>query len=373
MEDRNDSISPEKSFYELFQLVKNSEASDLHLQAGSPPIIRVHGEPKKLELSPLKSEDIHHYAKEMLPKNKYEGLLQKGELDYSFSVLGEGRMRINFYYQRGSLSLAARMVKTEIPTFKELNLPATLNTIAEYQHGMIIVAGVTGTGKSTTLASVIEYINQKRACHILTIEDPIEYLYHNKKSFINQREVGIDTNSFSDALKYAMRQDPDVLLIGEMRDPETVYIALAAAETGHLVLTTVHSGNTSTTIGRIIDMFPPEHHFQIRQALQLNLRSIICQKLLPGIKKEMPRVPAVEIMLNNQTIRELIRKKEDVKIQTAIRNGVNQGMQDFNYSLLQLIKGELIDAETGLQVSPNPEALRMNIQGIFLDDEKSIY
>ncbi|MDP3980248.1 MAG: PilT/PilU family type 4a pilus ATPase [Chlamydiota bacterium] len=373
MENKDSSINQEISFLKLFLQVKHNDASDLHLQVGSPPILRIHGTPQRLDSPPIQQSDMIRYSKEILPEEKCQVLLNKGEMDYSYSVPGEGRMRINFFMQRGSLGLAARMVKTEIPSFKELHLPDVLSTIAELEHGMIIVAGVTGTGKSTTLASVIEYINQRRACHVLTIEDPIEYHYQNKKAFINQREIGVDTNSFTDAIKYAMRQDPDVLLIGEMRDPETVYIALAAAETGHLVLTTVHSGNTATTIGRIIDMFPPEHHFQIRQALQLNLRAIICQKLLPGKKKELPRVPAVEVMINNQTTRELIRKKEDSKLTTAIKNGLDQGMQDFNYSLLQLIKEGLIETDTGIRVSPNPDALKMNLQGIFLDDEKAIY
>lgn len=364
---------PIGDFVDLFLLVKDLKASDLHLQVGSPPILRIGGFPKRLEFEILTSQKIDGWVRQILPPDKYSLFMQRKDFDCAFSVPNEGRMRVNLYFQRGSIGLAGRLVQTRIPTIEELHLPPVLKTISEFHDGLVIVAGVTGSGKSTSLAAMIEHINQTRSCHILTIEDPIEYLYRNKYAFINQREVGIDTDSFKDSLRYALREDPDIMLIGEMRDPETIQYGLNAAETGHLVFGTLHSSNAASTIGRIIDLFPPDQHNQIRQALQFNLRSIICQKLLPGIKPGIPRVPAVEVMISDPTIRELIRKAEDVKIHNAVRAGSNIGMQDFNKSILYLVQNGFISEETALRISPNPEAFRMNMKGIFLDDEKAIF
>ncbi len=360
-------------FEDLCRLVKKLKASDLHLQVGSPPILRIAGAPKRLDCPPVTPEMIEGWVREFLSPEQFDLLKKKRDFDHGYSVPGEGRMRINLFFQRGYLSLAGRFVQTYIPTMEELYLPKVLENIANLHDGMVILSGVTGSGKSTSLASMIEYINQNKACHILTIEDPIEYLYTNKKAFINQREVGIDTLSFHDGLKYALREDPDIMLIGEMRDSETVEFGLNAAETGHLVFATLHSGNAAQTIGRIIDLFPPEQHFQIRQSLQFNLRAVINQKLLPSIKEGVPRVPAVEVMIVDPTVRELIRKGEDIKIHNAIRAGAGLGMQDFNRSLLELMQKEMISEEVALRVSPNPETLRMNLRGIFLDDDKAIF
>ncbi|MBI1882606.1 MAG: PilT/PilU family type 4a pilus ATPase [Chlamydiae bacterium] len=372
----SDSIEFEKpieNFEDLFRFLNKLKASDLHLQVGSPPILRIAGVPKRLEMPAVTPEKMEFWARQILSPEKYALLLEKKDLDHGFFMSQEGRMRLNFFFQRGHLSLAGRLVQTKIPTLEELHLPPVLRNISEFHDGLVILAGVTGSGKSTTLASMIEHINQTRACHILTIEDPIEYLYQNKKAFINQREIGIDTKSFGECLKYALREDPDIILIGEMRDAETVQFGLNAAETGHLVFGTLHSGNAPQTIGRMIDLFPPDQHYQIRQSLQFNLRAVINQKLLPSTRKELQRVPAVEVMIVDATVRELIRQADDIKMHHAIRGGRTLGMQDFNHSLLELVKQELISQEVALRVSPNPESLRMNLKGIFLDDEKAIF
>jgi twitching motility protein PilT len=237
---------------------------------------------------------------------------------------------------------------------------------------LILVCGVTGSGKSTTLAAMLEHINDSRRCHIVTIEDPIEYLYRDKKAFVNQREVGIDVEDFKTALKYVVRQDPDVILIGEMRDRETFEAGLAAAETGHLVFGTLHSSTVAATIGRILDLFPAEREKQVRAALRFNLRGVICQKILPSTRKGVSVVPALEIMIATPTVAKLIAEGEDHKLDTVIRGGAEEGMVDFNSSLVRLVKEGLIAEKTALEASGNPEQLKMNLKGIFLGDDRKI-
>jgi twitching motility protein PilT len=237
---------------------------------------------------------------------------------------------------------------------------------------MVILAGPTGCGKSTTLACVLDYINMTDKCHVVTIEDPIEYLFVDKKSFFNQREIGIDVNSFPKALKHVVRQDPDVILVGEMRDVESFDAGLIAAETGHLVFGTIHASSAAQTIGRLLDLFPTDRQPLIRQGLSFNLKSIICQKILPSCKEGVKMVPAVEIMLTNSTIQKLIANCEDKKIQDVIRGGEEEGMQDFNQSIVKLINAGLISKKVGMEYSPNPEQLKMNLQGIFLGEDRRI-
>jgi twitching motility protein PilT len=253
-----------------------------------------------------------------------------------------------------------------VPNFSKLGLPPVLEKISSYEQGMVIVAGVTGSGKSTTLAAMIDYINEREQLHILTIEDPIEYLFTSKKAVINQREVGIDVSDWTVALKHAVRQDPDVILVGEMRDRETFEAGLNAAETGHLVFCTLHASSASSTIGRILDLFPPDMHGAVRQSLAFNLKAIVCQKLVPSRKPGVQRVPTNEIMIVNPTIRELLIKGEDKKLPDALRIGLIEGMIDFNESLRQLVDRGDIDHEPALEASPNPEALKMAFKGIRL-------
>lgn len=366
------SINDAKHIEELFDLMPEHNASDLHLQIGTPPQLRIASLIVPVGHDYLSKEKMEIFLQQILDEKKIEKFLEDQDLDIAYGLSGKGRIRINIFFQRGNICIAARLVRGNIPTFEELNLPPVLEKISTYRSGLVLVTGIAGSGKSTTLASMIEYINQRRQCHILTIEDPIEYIYSNKKALISQREIGIDVQNFPRALKYALRQNPDIILIGEMRDSETVAFGLTAAETGHLVLGTLHSYDASQSVGRILDFFPPEQQYQIRQTLRFTLGAIISQKLLPSMNPDFLVVPTVEILINNQTIRELIRKSEDNKIPNAIKIGQNEGMQTFNQSLLELVEKKILSKEVALKASPNPDALKMNLKGIFLDDDKSI-
>jgi twitching motility protein PilT len=253
---------------------------------------------------------------------------------------------------------------------EQLNLPPGVKMIPSYESGLVLVAGVTGSGKSTTLASLIQIINTTQAVHIVTIENPIEYLYRDDKGFVNQREVGIDLPDFANGLRHVLRQDPDVILVGEMRDAETFEAALMAAETGHLVFGTIHSGSAGQTIGRVLDYFPVERHNQIRQLLFFNLRAVLVQKLLKGLRPDIPLVPAVEVMIVNPLIKKMIFENDDKKIPDVIRSSRQEGMQDFNQSLCDLVKRGLVAEQAAMEASPNPEQLAMNLKGITLGSDR---
>jgi twitching motility protein PilT len=338
-------------------------ASDLHLKVGSSPVIRVHGDLVPLGGETLTEERMRELLGGLVTDSQLRRYEAEGNLDFAHSE-ESGRYRVNVFRQRGSTSVAIRLVKRLIRGFDELHLPAALAGIAELTQGLVIVAGITGCGKSTTLAAMVEHINSRRACHILTIEDPIEHVYRDKKAFINQREVGIDVEDFPTALKYAVREDPDVMLIGEMRDLETFTSAMAAAETGHLVFGTLHTSTAPQTLDRILSFFPRERHRLIRHALAFNLRAIICQMLLPSSRRDVDRVPAVEIMLTTPVVRKLILDEEDERLADAIRIGREEGMQDFTESFRQLVVADLVDRRVAFERAPNPEALRMALMGI---------
>jgi len=356
----------------LLSIMEKYDASDLHLKVASPPIFRIHGKPRRIKGPKLSNEEIKRMVFSIMDERQQKLFERDKVHDFAYSQPGVGRFRVNAYYQRGTVSVAARRVNTYIPTFEELNLPPILKKISRAQSGLILVGGITGSGKSTTLAAILDTINKTRSCHILSIEDPIEYLFKDEKAFVNQREVGIDVESFSAALKYVVRQDPDVVLIGEMRDAESFDTALMAAETGHLVLGSIHSSGAPQTIGRILDLFPADRHQSIRQLLRFNFVAIICQKLLKGKHKEHPRVPCVEVMLSTPVTRKLIGDNEDVKLADAIRAGREEGMQDFNHSLVDLLNKDLITKEVAFKASPNPDALRMELKGIYLDSDRKI-
>ncbi len=305
----------------------------------------------------------------MTPKAR-EDFERKGSADFAHSVAGIGRFRVNVYRQRGSISMAARRVRYDIPTVEALNLPAGVRKLTTYEQGFCIVAGPTGSGKSTTLAALINEINQKRRCHILTIEDPIEYLYRDDRAFVNQREVGIDTETFQAGLRDAMREDPDVILVGEMRDATTFEIALQAAETGHLVFGTLHASGAAQSIGRMLDLFPETRHAQIRQLLAFNLRAVVVQMLLKGATERASVVPACEVMLVNPSIRKLIREGKDALIGDVVRGARGEGMQDITQSLYDLVKSKLITDRAALEVAPNPEGLTMLLKGIVVGGAK---
>jgi twitching motility protein PilT len=277
---------------------------------------------------------------------------------------GADRFRINVYRQRGQISIAVRRVSREIPSFEALHLPAVVGKIAEQHAGLILVAGITGAGKSTTIAAMLDHINHTRACHIVTIEDPIEYLYTDSKALVDQREVGIDVPDFQSALKYLMREDPDVVLIGEMRDRETFQAALQAAETGHLVFGTIHASGASSTVTRILDLIPAESRDLARQGLAFNLRAIICQRLLPCLAEGIDRVPAVEVLQANPSVRQLIEEARESELIDVIRSSGQEGMQDFNQSLLELIEKDYVDPKVAYEAATNPDELKMLMKGI---------
>ncbi|MBX7105022.1 MAG: PilT/PilU family type 4a pilus ATPase, partial [Gemmataceae bacterium] len=301
---------PEVNLY--FRTVMKHEASDLHMKVGQPPMMRLKNVIRRMDAPPISEEGMKNLLFDILSPKHVKILADTGGADFAH-VIGEDecRFRVNILKQRGHLGLVARRVNNKVPTFENLYLPPSIEKLCHFDQGMIILAGVTGSGKSTTIASMLDYINEREALHILTIEDPIEYLFKDKKSYINQREVGIDVKDWHIALKHAVREDPDIILVGEMRDRDTFEAGIHAAETGHLVFGTIHASTAASTLGRILDLFPADMHSAIRQALAFNLKSVVAQKLIPSIKPGVQRVPTNEIMIVNPTIRELIIKQED--------------------------------------------------------------
>ncbi len=347
----------------LFRMVMKHEASDLHLKAGQPPMMRLRGDIVKVNTPPLSAEDMEKLLLPQLKPEQRRTLEETGGIDFAY-VIGadECRFRVSLFKQRGRLSLVARRVNNAIPTFKDLGLPDGIETLCHFNEGMIILAGVTGSGKSTTIASMLDYVAEREPLHILTIEDPIEYTFTDKKSYINQREIGLDVSDWHKALKEAVRQDPDVILVGELRDIDTFEAAIHAAETGHLVFGTIHASTAATTINRILDLFPPDKHGAVRKALANNLKAVVAQKLLKGLKK--PRVPTNEIMICNPTIRKLIAEGEDLKLLDAIKMFYNEGMVDFTENLRILVERGDTDRHTALEFAPDPEKLKMAFKGI---------
>lgn len=366
-------MEKEFSFHELLLLSKEKDASDIHLQVGSKPALRIKGEIVRIEeYRKIVEEDMEKIVHEFLREKERKILEETGNVDTSVGVPEIGRFRVNVFRQRGTFGLVARRISSVIPDFEMLNLPESVKKVCDFLNGLVLVTGPTGSGKSTTLAAIINQINKTRQCHILCIEDPIEYLYKNEKAIVTQREVGIDVASFKEALKYAVRQDPDVILVGEIRDEETVEFAIHAAETGHLVFGTLHSQNATLTIGRILNFFPSHRQPQVRRDLSLHLKCVISQILLPSIKEEIQRVPACEIMFVNSLISRLILEGQDDKIIKGIKSGKSEGMQDFEDSLLDLYNRGFIDYETALKYAENPHSLEMKMKGIFLTEEGGI-
>ncbi len=354
----------EPALCKYLNAVSKHQASDLHLKANAKPRIRIATQIRILAGEALSNQHIEDLGFELMSPQLIEQFKTEGAADFAYAMSSGDRFRINLFKQRGLTSIAARRVTSVIPSFEELNLPAQFRKIAEYRQGFVLLSGITGSGKSTSIAAMIDYINNTRACHIVTIEDPIEYMFEDKKAFINQREIGIDVNNFADALKHLMRQDPDVVLVGELRDYETFSAALQAAETGHLVFGTVHSSTTSQTITRILDLFPAEERALVRQSLVFNLKAIVSQKLLPSIKPDTALVPAVEIMISTPATRKLIDEGRDIEILDVIRNGHHDGMQDFVEALRQMVEKEWIEHSVAYEAAPNPEELRMRLKGI---------
>lgn len=335
-----------KTLSELLELTLEKGASDLHITVGVPPIMRINGELEAIENSKLTPSDTEKYAKEIL-KDKFDEFDAKGEIDSSYSITGLGRFRVNVYKQRGSISIAIRNVGLKIPTLKELRFPSTISELIDARRGLILVTGPTGSGKSTSLAAMINEINMKKKEHIITLEDPIEYIHKHNKSIINQREIGRDSHSYASALRSILREDPDVILIGEMRDLETISIAITAAETGHLVFSTLHTIGAAKTIDRIIDVFPPFQQQQIKVQLASVLHGIVSQQLIP-IENGKGRVAALEIMVGTPAIQNLIREGKTHQLQSLIQTGNKYGMQTMDMSISQLYKEKVISREAAM-------------------------
>jgi twitching motility protein PilT len=356
-------VAREPEANKLFRMVMKHEGSDLHLKVGQPPMMRLKGDIRRADMRPLTQQDMERLLLPLLNERQRHILDEEGGVDFSH-VIGhdECRFRVSLFKQRNRLSLVSRRVNTVIPSFKELGLPDAIESLCHFNEGMIIFAGVTGSGKTTSIAAMLDYINAREPLHILTIEDPIEFTYTDRKAYVNQREIGLDVRDWHKALKDAVRQDPDVILVGELRDIDTFEAAIHAAETGHLVFGTIHASSAGTTINRILDLFPPDKHGAIRKALANNLKAVVAQKLVKGLKKG--RVPTNEIMIVNPTIKKLILEEEDNKIIDAIRIGIQEGMVDFTENLRLLVERGDISKEIALEVAPNAEQLKMAFKGI---------
>jgi len=351
----------------IFKACVKLEGSDLHMKVGRPPIVRINGTLRELNRGPVESEEMVRLLLPMLDERNQKILQENGGADFAHTIDVDGvrwRFRVNMLTQLGNLGLVARRINNWIPDFEGLHLPPVIEGLCKFDQGMVLLAGVTGSGKSTTIASMLNWINRHYSKHILTLEDPIEFIYTEQQCLINQREIGQDVKDFEIAMAHAVREDPDIILIGEMRDQETFMTAIHAAETGHLVFGTIHASSSSSTIGRILDLFPEEMHGSIRSAMAFNMKGIVSQKLLKSIRPGVGRVPTVEVMTMTPMIQKLILEGSDSKLPDAIRIGKDDGMQDFTMSLKSLIDEELIDRETAFAVAPNIEALKMSLKGI---------
>jgi twitching motility protein PilT len=357
-------VKREPRIHKYLKYVIDIQASDLHFKSNARVHVRVKGDLKPIKGDPLTAQEVENLWFEIMNDHQRRQLTDKGASDFAYQIGDSDRFRVNIFRQRGVLSVAARRVNKNILNFDQLYLPKSIYKVTEFHQGLVLLAGITGSGKSTTIAAALDYINAHRACHIVTVEDPIEYLFTDKKALVNQREVHVDVQSFADALKYLMREDPDVVLIGEMRDEETFTAALNAAETGHLVFGTVHASSSSQTINRILDLIPEGSRDLVRQTLVFNLQAIICQKLLPSIKQGLSRVPAVEIMFASPTVRKLIDEKRDDEITKVIRASQSEGMLDMNECLKRLVETEYIETAVAYAASPNPQELKMRLKGI---------
>jgi len=347
------------------------KASDMYIKVGSPPVLRINGSLTYMigddngevlpKFSPAEVSELAYSLMDESQKRKFEELY---ELDLAYSASGIGRFRCNVFRQRNTIALVFRMIPFEIPSFEELYLPEVIRDLASIPRGLIVVTGATGSGKSTTLAAMIDHINSTRRAHVVTIEDPIEFLHRDRESIIEQREVEMDTLSFAEALKHIVRQNPDVIMIGEIRDIESLSACLSAAETGHLVLTTMHTIDAPQTIERIINFFPPYQHTQVRMQLSLVLKGVISLRLLPRADGT-GRVPAVEILTVTPLVRKLIEEGKTAQMAAAVTGGKFYGMQSFNQSLVSLYQNGLVTFEDALDASSNPEEFRLNIRGIY--------
>ena len=356
---------------DILKAAVEGQASDVHLKVGATPHLRMGGDLQPIQgSSPLAEEETRSLIKEILDDDQLAALARKAEVDHSFGMRGLGRFRATVFHQRGSPSLVIRVIPDQVQTVADLKLPAVVQEIAEETRGMILVTGASGTGKSTTLAAMIQHINTHRRCHVVTIEDPVEFLIRDQLALISQREIAVDTRDFTRALRAALRQDPDVIMVGEMRDHKTIQTALQAAETGHMLMSTLHTTDSTETIQRIISMFPPGEQKEIRLRLASSLSAVISQRLVPSTAVG-GRVPAVEVLRNTELVRSLIEHPERTReIRTALETGSSQyGMQTFDQSIHKLYEEGLVTLEEAIRYASSPEDLKLRIQGIVTSQD----
>ena len=361
-----------KAWVSWLEAIIRVEGSDLIVKSGLRPRVRHRGVLKDLETDMCTPDLMIQLAKDILDQNQLDYFARHGSIDFAYDYRKAGdedgstarRFRVNLFMARGNPSLAARLITSQIKRFEELYLPQILGDVAMAAQGLILFSGVTGSGKSTSIASIIDYVNQRKKVHIITIEDPIEYIFNDAKATINQREIGIDATNFNDALRALVRENPDVVLVGEMRDYETFEAAIRAAETGHLVFGTIHASSAWQTFGRIYDLFPENERDQIRKLLAYNLRAIIYQKLLPTLHAHIARIPALEIMINTPAVQKYVLEGREGELLELIKQGQEEGMLDFTSALVKLVETNMIHQRIALEATPKPEELKMRLKGI---------
>lgn len=357
-------------FHRILQTAIDGGASDVHIKVGTPVVFRINRQLVAIEAPHPTLEWLNQIVESIVPKHLKKRLEEDHEVDFSYFSPAVGRFRTNLFQQRGEYCLSMRYVKTQIPGFEQLGLLDILKRIAESPRGIVLLSGATGCGKSTTLAAMVEHINAHFKKHIITLEDPIEFVFEDNQSVIEQREVGLDTLSFEYGLKHILRQDPDIIMIGEMRDAISFSAAMSAADTGHLVLSTLHTTNAAQSIGRILDFFKPDERDQVRRQLSATLQAVVCQRMVTTISGGI--TPALEIMINTPTVRKLLEENRVEKLPAAIETGVEDGMQNFNQALYNLVRERKITEKEALAKATNPQALEMNFKGIFLDEARRI-
>ena len=357
-------------FHKILTACVEGGASDIHLKVATPVIFRISRQLVTIESPYPTAEWLDNVIQHIMPPHLVKDFQVDREADFSYFAPHVGRFRTNVFQQRGEMCLAMRHVKNKVPDFEQLGLPPVMRNVAESARGIVLLAGTTGSGKSTTLAAMIEHVNNNFRKHIVTLEDPIEFVFEDNQSVIEQREIGLDTASFSRGLKSALRQDPDIIMIGEMRDATTFQAAMSAADTGHLVFSTLHTTNAAQSVGRILDFFRADEREQVRRQLSSTLRAVICQRMVPMLQGGM--APACEIMLNSITVRKMIEENRIEKLPAAIETGYDDGMQDFNRAVLELFNAGKISKEEALAKAGNAAALEMNLKGIFLSQGSRI-
>ncbi len=358
-------------FNKILKTAVEGGASDVHIKPDSPVVYRISSQLVETEMAQTPTQEwMEKIIKEIIPEHFLPRLEKDREIDFSYFLEGVGRFRTNCFQQLGKWCLAMRYVVAEVPELDSLNLPEVIKSIAEEPRGIVLVAGTTGSGKSTTLAGMIDHINTNMKRHIITLEDPVEYVFEDKGCVIEQREVGLDTPSYQNGLKHVMRQDPDVIMIGEMRDATSFRAAMSASDTGHLVMSTLHTIDAPQSISRVLDFFPSEEREQVRKQMVGTLKAIIVQRM--AVREDGGVIPAIEIMINTPTVTKLISENRTEKLHAAIETGTDDGMQNFNQSLFQLVKDGIVSKEEALDKASNPQALEMNFKGIFLSEGSRI-